>query len=386
MEKIDCTVRFLTPAFLGDAEQHGAWRSPPFKALLRQWWRVVAAQSCRYNFEVLRETEGRLFGHAWLGHLENGREKSWAAQSRVRLRLDRWESGKMRQWSNDPKVKHPEVEKTPVIGAHLYLGYGPLTFNKGTTLKNACTIEAGETAGLRLGVGPEDRQVLLESLQLIHWFGTVGGRSRNGWGSLALENAQLGHQGQLLNGQALSRLEKVTRPLSDCLNVEWPHAIGRDNKALLLWKTKETFGNWSDAMKSLAQIKIDFRTQLKFECNKDIKAPVLDARHLLSYPVTHHGVNGWVEKDRYGNFKTDKRGNLIQGDRLANQLRFKVVQQEDKRYVGFAFHLPCGLPRELLEKLDKNEQARLTPAYQGQVWQQVHRVLDQRMCRIQGGR
>jgi len=28
-------VRFVTPAFLGDFEQAGRWRTPPFKALLR---------------------------------------------------------------------------------------------------------------------------------------------------------------------------------------------------------------------------------------------------------------------------------------------------------------------------------------------------------------
>lgn len=31
-------LRFQTPAFLGNAQQQGPWRTPPFKALLRQWW------------------------------------------------------------------------------------------------------------------------------------------------------------------------------------------------------------------------------------------------------------------------------------------------------------------------------------------------------------
>ena len=146
---------------------------------------------------------------------------------------------------------------------------------------------------------------------------------------------------------------------------EWPHAIGRDQKALLLWKTKESFGTWSDAIKELAETKIAFRTSLKFTGPSGPFA----LRHLLAYPVTKHSVAKWGNQSR-----------------LANQLRFKVVQQADNRYVGLAFHLACGLPRELLEKLDKNERDRLTPAYQGQIWQQVHRVLDQQMTRIQGGR
>ena len=31
-------LRFQTPAFLGNAQQQRQWCTPPFKALLRQWW------------------------------------------------------------------------------------------------------------------------------------------------------------------------------------------------------------------------------------------------------------------------------------------------------------------------------------------------------------
>ncbi len=77
------TVRFLTPAFLGDAEQHGRWRTPPFKALLRQWWRVVYAADHNFNVNIreMRHEEGLLFGNAWL---DNEFRKSL-----VRMRLDR---------------------------------------------------------------------------------------------------------------------------------------------------------------------------------------------------------------------------------------------------------------------------------------------------------
>ena len=36
MQEMSYEVKFLTPAFLGNAEQSGQWRTPPFKALLRQ--------------------------------------------------------------------------------------------------------------------------------------------------------------------------------------------------------------------------------------------------------------------------------------------------------------------------------------------------------------
>ena len=60
------TLHFATPAFLGNAEQSGQWRTPPIKALLRQWWRVAyaAAQPGAVNVGAMREAEGRLFGSA----------------------------------------------------------------------------------------------------------------------------------------------------------------------------------------------------------------------------------------------------------------------------------------------------------------------------------
>ncbi len=49
MRQMKYRIEFLTPAFLGNAEQSGQWRAPPFKALLRQWWRVVWAQRHRFK-------------------------------------------------------------------------------------------------------------------------------------------------------------------------------------------------------------------------------------------------------------------------------------------------------------------------------------------------
>jgi len=35
MEIIECRVRFVTPAFLGNAEQKGQWRTPPYVCVFR---------------------------------------------------------------------------------------------------------------------------------------------------------------------------------------------------------------------------------------------------------------------------------------------------------------------------------------------------------------
>ncbi len=123
MEKLAYTVRFTTPSFLGNAQQSGQWRTPPLKALLRQWWRVVWAAKHRYPTDVrdMRRDEGLLFGDA-------GREGA-AFRSSVRIRLSRWSNGKVNSWHGreSAKVFHPEVQKTSPHFSH----GSRVTFRKG---------------------------------------------------------------------------------------------------------------------------------------------------------------------------------------------------------------------------------------------------------------
>ncbi|MDQ5911229.1 MAG: CRISPR-associated protein Cmr1 [Pseudomonadota bacterium] len=359
MVKKTYTVRFTTPAFLGDAEQNGAWRTPPFKALLRQWWRVAAAKSHGYDSARLREAEGRLFGNAWL---ENN-----FSQSQVRLRLDRWQAGTLNQWPiPDPTVTHPKVTNPAgnprPVGSHLYLGYGPLNFGQGNTrLKANAAIQVNEHAQLTT-IFP-DSLALIDIFQLIHWFGALGGRSRNGWGSFLLENSSETDALQGLDklNQHNPILKEIARPLSECLQKDWPHALGKsENGKLLIWKTTNSFPNWRDAMKELARVKIAFRTALCFSPDRKNR---VDQRHLLAYPVTHHNFNPWGTKSR-----------------IANQLRFKVII-ENQQWVGIAYHLPCAISGELLNALLPNDRKWINQQ-QLSTWQTVHQKLDAEMQRI----
>ncbi len=391
-ESIQCRVRFITPAFLGGADQSGQWRTPPFKALLREWWRLAASKDHGYNHQHLRKTEGLLFGHAWLK--VNGKDnKTWAMQGQVRLRLDEWRKGQLMEWpSGDRRELHPEVGKNGMrIDTHLYLGFGPLRHDKErrrTKLEKPPGINVDDTAAIKMMIPSEQWNAISHTLHLIHWFGTVGGRSRNGWGSIMLEKNN-GYNppaiSDLLSGKALDQLRPITRPLDVCLEKDWPHALGSDSQGVLLWKSNNSYSEWSSAMQELARVKIAFRTACSIKKNQDKEIhgrcnPCFDDRHLLAYPVTHHGVDGWVEKDREGNFKRDKRGEyLIQSKRLANQLRFKVVKDNSNTYTCLAYHLPCGLPESLQKELGSG---RIEPDRQLRVWQEIHNVLDKEMQRI----
>ena len=338
MQKLSLNVKLLTPCFLGDASQSGVWRTPPFKALLREWWRVAAAPSHRYEHSTLRQTEGRLLGNAWLEKAE--------LQSKVRMALRHWDAGKMTQWEKqDPSTPHDEVKgrdgNPKSVGSQLYLGYGPLTFNQGTALKeNKAALEANEPNELSLA-WPDSEITISHAIQLAHWFGTIGGRSRNGWGSLdlGLESLSKDH----------AQFIAVQRELRECLKLDWPHAIGKDNVGALVWESATTFPNWQDAMKFLAQTKIGFRTSLKFPNERTPHRDVQE-RHLLAYPVTHHDVSvrGW---DR--------------NTRLANQLRFKLFHDSQKKLRARIYHTPHKSPLAV-GNLD-----------QLAVWQKIHRWLDE---------
>jgi len=339
MNQSQYSLRFNTPAFLGDADQNGRWRTPPFKALLRQWWRVAWAKSNDYSKDIdrLRRHEGRLFGSAADGT---------GNRSLVRLRLDRWDRGQMTRWEEDPKVRHKEVgEKGAMVGSHLYLGFGPLNFNQGTFLgkkegrdfKPRAAVQSGEIAKLRIAFPSDESRLLDFALALMDAYGAIGGRSRNGWGSFALKPTD---GTLLLDGLPIRDWRK-------CLDRDWPHAIGCDDDAALIWQTGP-YDDWHALMRQLAEIKIGLRTQFKFHSGRNVERP--EPRHWLSYPVTNHNVRQWGQ------------------GRLPNSLRFKVRATENGKLRGAIFHIPCLPPRQFRPEPDRDAIER--------VWQQVHAHLD----------
>jgi CRISPR-associated protein Cmr1 len=348
MTTLDYTVRFLTPAFLGDAEQHGRWRTPPFKALLRQWWRVAYAADQGFNVSVndMRREEGLLFGHAWLEndtYERNGRQETTASRrSLVRLRLDRWDEGRLKkqQWPTDSTVVHPEVRQP--VGSALYLGYGPLEYAGKTALKKNAAIQAGESVTFSLAIPHEHAKTLLRALWLMDRYGTVGGRSRNGWGSFTLTPT---------DGTQEPARDIPLRKWEACLDRDWPHAIGKDEKGPLIWQT-QPHDDWKALMKTLAIIKIGVRTQFVFGAG----SPTPEPRHWLSYPVTNHPVKSW--------------GNTA---RLPNSLRFKVRQIETGKLIGIISHMPHLPPSAFQPNKGAIEE----------VWKNVHALLEE-LCQSSG--
>ena len=342
MKKHDYTVQFVTPAFLGNAEQNAQWRAPPFKTMLRQLWRILKAKECNFDSTVLQKKEAAVFG---------GATDSEGTKSSVRLKLSKWSAGTKTVWdSNDPVVLHPNV--TRPVGSQLYLGYGPLKSNNGTTsLKNNAAIQEGDKAEFSLIIPEDSERDFSAVMQLANYFATVGGRSRHGWGSASFTVRGIENSSDKIV-ESLD-LEKYSANLEECLKYDWPTALGSDDKGLLFWTSKALQNSWGDAMLEIATVKIAFRTQFNFIGG--MGGP-LEQRHILSYPVTHHGTRSFYRNAR-----------------LPNQLRFKVYKTNEAKYKTVAFHFPVKTPDVVGRSASVPEQI--------DTWKQVHKKMDELMLR-----
>ena len=365
MKQLEYHLSFATPAFLGNAQQQAQWRTPPFKALLRQWWRVVKAPQLKVPFDVdeLRAAEGALFGTA----SDDGEVKSH--QSLVRLRLKHWSDG---QLDNATWPKH-EMKNVQVgqgqVRADVYLGFGPVA-------PASKTLGRAEPRLERLAIDPvkqdnelsvrfdrhaSDEQIkeVRQALHLASWFGGVGSRSRNGWGSLTFQ------------GDSIPRLppshESVAeycQLFSQCFRHDWPHAIGSDVAGPLVWVGRNNggaFKNWREAVFFLATLRLAIRAAAKkFGRNQDISA-----NQLIAYPVTKSNNTVW--------------GN---DERIAGSLRLKVVET-GKGFVPVAVHLPCAVPKILFDKLGDSDQ-RWINDNQIDIWAAAHQGIEHLMLRLGG--
>ncbi len=357
LRELSYQLSFNTPAFLGNAEQQAQWRTPPFKALLRQWWRVVKAPDVGYDHHQLLKLENALFGSALEG--------AASSRSQVQLRLSAWDIGTLNALPPMASQHHHEV-KNPV-GTAVYLGFGPVSTHG---MRHAIA-PGGSALALKLRCPEAEADSLRRAMQLAAWFGTVGSRARNGWGSLHIEG-----EGLLgLEGLCDSKIAEQAAPrnlnaaLTDRLAGNWPHALGlcADGRPAV-WRVFAEkklnadgklvftgFKEWKSVFEKLAALKIGFRTQFKFTAG----APHanVEMRHLLAYPVTNHGLTG------------------LPNARLASQMRFKVVKNKDGQYFGLISHLPCTMPEAFFKP------SRISPpaiATQIEVWQQVHDFLNAR--------
>jgi CRISPR-associated protein Cmr1 len=268
MKTLRYHLSLQTPAFLGNASQQAQWRTPPIKALLRQWWRVAYAAEKQFDVDVaaMRREEALLFGHAWLeGDVveHNGKiEKAAARKSEVRIRLENTHPG-----ANIPHgwtAGTQQGVKPLSTGQDTSYAWFGLINRPGLPDRSAIKTDTGteNVRLLRLATPESHVAKLQEVMALIGAFGLLGSRSRGGWGALHVPEADV---------MAADQFQHYARPLEDCLENDWPMSLASHHGQLAIWHSQEVFKSWDRAMRFIAAERKHVRTSLKGLNGKDLR-------------------------------------------------------------------------------------------------------------------
>ncbi len=263
MEKLEYTVKFITPAFLGNAEQRGQWRTPPFKALLRQWWRVAYAADKEFNVNIaeMRREEGLLFGNAWLSHREGNKDVADYSKSLVRLRLTADSDNRQEPWGAGSQ---DGVQPLQTNLATSYAWFGIARRGNNQPDRKGIKADAAERARVLQIRVPKKYYARIEStVKCIDFFGTIGSRARGAWGSLRVNNIQ-----PLTDAEIL----RYARPVRACLNQDWALSLGRDKNGLCIWESSRFFSSWDRTMQKVAIDRRNVRTALKMVQGRDLRS------------------------------------------------------------------------------------------------------------------
>jgi len=336
------TLTFNTPAFLGNADQNGQWRTPPIKALLRQWWRVAYAADKNFNvsLEEMRYEEGILFGHAWLENDSFNRlgktVKTKARKSEIRIRLAMPDGQSGDAWGKGT-LKGEQV--VALLSTELdanYAWFGLVNRGKGQPDRKAIAIKPNENRrDLFLALPDKHAGCIQTTMQLIHQFGQLGARSRGGWGSLSLEG---------INPLTTEQMLRHAQILNDCLRFDWPISLCKDHKGLCLWQSQDTFSSWDKAIQAIATERKNTRTSLKRINGHDLR-PVLG-------------------------FGAPKR--------MPSPLRWRVVPATSGQWAIQVFAMPTQIPEEGQQNINKDQAFN--------AWEKVIQTLDSsKMFKPRGG-
>lgn len=333
-------LEVLTPMFLGGADGHAELRSPPLKNALRYWWRMTCGH---LPPDRLLESEQALFG----GVHENKKRGMNVGRSLVDIAV----FGDVR---TEPKDVPPSIGKEvnkeaggKKVSMAAYLGMGPVHF-QGYYEKQP--ISAGQTFHLSVTWPRKNEEEILDALSFLSHLGSLGSRSRNGWGSFRLVPADKG--GTKIKLTSLPELyEKYGKDMDTIFATkkQYPFYLGWRKKQgknyPLLWQIAVT-DRWEDAMKEAAKNYMDIRQTLPFPKGKP---EGVQKRHILGYPVTRHPVAQWDRNN----------------GRMPSQLRI-LVRKNNGKYQSWFFHLP----HRIAQQWDSKQGSEMD------IWQSIHQQLD----------
>ena len=268
MERLEYELEFITPAFIGGADQRAELRPASFVGLLRWWWRAL--KGWRKPEDLLNE-EAEIFG----GTGDEGKAgKVW-----LKIKNKDIETGKdvkadngLEWWYNKRLGR--------LDGKHAGIGY--LFFSVSFKDKRREFLKSGGRFTLEL-IG--ERDCLLHasvSLWALSTFGGVGTRARRGGGNTRVVNSQ---------GSFIEMVPK--EPFSDWLKSQYAKALSLvQGEGLIkgVYVSKRTFNNWVEALNDIGKVFMEYRTNNKHRIF-DMGAFGLPIRHrgnLFLTPQNHN--------------------------------------------------------------------------------------------------
>lgn len=222
MTRIQAHFRVVTPLFLAGYDQSTAeLRVPSIKGVLRFWWRALEGMHSE-NLGSLRTSESELFG-------------STSNQSSVLMRVEKvgeWpepQTGK--KYESSAVLKELEGDSSN-IGAR-YLAYGVVEAFGSKTGRKAGQLQRGV---LSHGLGLEFKlhlllqksthlPSLLGALKLMGLLGSLGSKSRKGYGSLCLTELRVEGSNETWTAP------KTVEELKDELAKLWRYALDGQSRS-----------------------------------------------------------------------------------------------------------------------------------------------------------
>ena len=295
-------VEFITPCFLGGADGNAEIRTAPFKNLLRRWWRIANGN---LPLEELWKQESRLFGSTEndpdvvasnRNKRPSEREPEVFGKSKVELRILKYD----KNCYSSERIDIGKVDSSfGKMDLGKYLGYG--------SVGNKKYIKPNTKISFSLIVPSENKSKIIDTLFLMHLFGSVGSKSRNGFGSIYITPANFEFSPKNIFDGYSSWKEILNE------NKNYPSSICKDEKGCLAWKTDDNL-NWKISLEEIGTVYYKLRKQLDVNSKK---------------------ILGFAESDK----------------RLPKQLIIKICKTPKRKYYGLIVHIPY-----LVDKIPKQIQ------------------------------
>ncbi len=250
-EKIDFTIKFITPAFIGGADQSAELRSSSIKGLLRFWWRVL--HPGREKEALLRE-ESEIFGDAG----DKGK-------SNIIIHVSNQQNitPKKHNLPNHP-IQVTSKGRTFPVNIIDYLAFGISEGVDRVNIMNRNYIPPEGEFLLHIFGKENYTKEAIRALSALYQFGGIGAKSRNGFGNFECASSLLQNKIQT-NNKSISNYTSLSGGSQ--------FHIG-------------TFSAWDKALAEVGKVyrsaNLKLEPRHKFARRELIRAPIIEQKQQVS--------------------------------------------------------------------------------------------------------